>query len=206
MKSKQEAQADFGDLRETFRSIHTTALRIFYNEQKTFRYRFGKGTEAAVINDYIRDEARKALAEDGRIQIIEKRRSFLICMAGYAIKLKKFDSHLRTRSIPTHAARSFLNQQPQLEGMPGDPMNLFLGYQRNDVEITTSPIFLVCPDGKEIEWDWQLLESEAASVEEPVQPAPSEPQPVLTPVSRVKPKVVETDILAKDKGSNDKKD
>ena len=204
MKSKLQAQEDLSELSPVLLEIPQSGLNSYVVEQMALRHRYSKSTEAAIINDYIRAEARKALDENPRVKLIEKYRTMLICVDGeYTIKIKKLDSRLRTRNVPTRAVREFLNQQPQLDGMPERPTNLFLGYQKQEIELTTSLIYLVCPDGREVEWEWELTGTAGGGV--PPTPATGIPPTPQGPRRHITPKPAKREDPSEGEAANDKK-
>ena len=71
-----------------------------------------------------------------------------------------------------------------------DVTHLFLGYQRNDVEISKSSIWLVCPDGKRVKWIAELTSAdEAGGAMEIGIVGPTDPMSGQTEGRRIKPKV-----------------
>lgn len=128
-------------------------------KHKADRHLWCRRTEASVINDFMRRAAIRILGGERRVKIIKKQQRFLICVDGeWAIKAKKLDHRLYPSNIPTLEVLDFMGQggQYEIEGVPGQPTNLILGYQRQELQITESPVYLVCPNGKSIAWKWAL--------------------------------------------------
>lgn len=204
-RSKEEAQSDLAEFEQPLRELMNAALRAYINDHLTFRRLYSKRTEASIINDYVKEEARKRLDGHPRVKLIDKLGTLFVCVDGeYTIKAKKLDRNLRARNIPTTAVLGFLKQQPQLAGMPEEPTNLFLGYQRQEIELTTSPIYIVCPNVKAKIWDWPLMEPEPKSQAVMAEDAaPVAPEPLK---KRITPKRTDSEEPSEGEAANEKKE
>jgi hypothetical protein len=136
------------------RACVKSALEDFVSICAPFRVRLSQRTEASIIHDFMTWYARE------RFEWVLKRNLFLVKIEDYRVKLKKLDARWRTRSIPTQLALQFEKQQQLHLFDDLDVTNLFLGYQRDAVEILKSGIWLVCPDGKGFKWVAELTTEE----------------------------------------------
>jgi len=157
VRQKSTARESLREFELIFAEIVSVALRRFVEEQAQLRHKYTARTEANIIHDYMRLEARKRLGDHPRIRFIDKGNRFEILVGSeWRIKLKKLDRQLRTRNIETQAVFAFLNQMAG-QGFLFDPSvlptNLHLGYKRDGVEITPSNVYLACPNGRKVAWD-----------------------------------------------------
>jgi hypothetical protein len=161
------------------------ALKQFAAEHALLRHRYSKLTEANLIRDYMVDEAR------ARFPWKLKNNLFLICpIDSHRIKLKKLSPSLRTSNQPTQLVLRYDHQKPLRLFDDLDLVNLYLGYQRHEVEVLQSRIWLVCPRGQRIAWALeltQMLASAAVPVPQPIPLAP--PKRRVRAKTLVKPSV-----------------
>jgi hypothetical protein len=128
------------------------------------------GTQAGLIRDYIVEEIKREFDGEPGISHRTTRNLFLLNIRNrYLLRFKKFDRRLRTRNITTQLSLDFLLQQPlSLPGMPDPATHLNVGYQPG-LTISTSTLWITCPDGRKVDWKWDITETA-----EPIQfPQPS---------------------------------
>jgi hypothetical protein len=184
IRDQDTAQAAFAEFKADFADLVTEALRAYLRDYGEHRYRHTARTEANIIHDLMREGARLRFSDHPRVKLIDKGIHFKVCIDGeWVIKLKKMGRGLRTSNYPTQAALDFVHQEGQLllPGVAGEPTNLHLGYHKREIELLSSPVYLTCPDGGSIAWEW-MLEAPVAAVETPA--APEEVQvarPRVTP-------------------------
>jgi hypothetical protein len=165
----------------TLRGFVSSALENFVGEHAPFRVKYCRRTEASIIHDYIIWHAKQASFPH---QV--KRNLFLLNVENdYRVKPKKLDSSLRPRNIQTNLVLEFERNRGLRLFDDLDLTHVFLGYQRDGVELLNSPIWLVCPQGRRVKWAVELpADMEAATVEVAVAPTiPQEPSE-----RRIKPK------------------
>lgn len=158
-----EAKADLGALSARFEQCVRGALSDYTNQYAALRYRHSKRTQASIIHDLMvarfTDEfggAERGVANE--VALHSKGNLRLIVAGGgkYKIKMKKLDRNLAAKNIPTQAALRFVWQQLSFIQVPS-PTNLFIGYQvANDAELTASKVWITCPAGNVVGWDWEL--------------------------------------------------
>jgi hypothetical protein len=192
IRGELQARQDLGDLEPELYRIVYESFGEFLDDHARTRFKYHQRTEANILHDYMARATRRILGDCPRVRIIDKPgEAFRLCIDGrYVLKEKKLDDELRSSNIPTQAALSFVNQNGQ-HLIPDyavlDPTALILGYQRREVELLESPIYLVCPDGDDVAWDWMLKPGADLAV-----PVPTD---LLAPVptGRVRPKSGETE-------------
>jgi hypothetical protein len=169
---------------ETLRACVRLALDDFVKDHAALRYRYTLRTEASIINDnmvwYAKDRFPWKL----------KRNLFLIEIGrDFRAKLKKLTGGWKTRNIQTGLFLRYEGQKSLQLFDDLDLTNLYLGYQRNDAELSKSTIWLVCPDGKNkpAKWIADLTTVEGGMIDVgvvvPTDPAAEQPS------RRIKPKV-----------------
>ena len=157
------------------------ALKAFVEDHALLRHKYTKLSEANLIRDYMVREAQD------KFPWKLKQNLFVICpLDDHRIKLKKLGPSLRTSNQPTQLSLRYDYQKPLRLFDDLDLVNLYLGYQRHEVEILQSRIWLVCPRGKKIAWALELPNALAAST-----PAPAlQPMPLAPPQRRVRAKKI----------------
>lgn len=129
------------------RACVQNALDQYADDQLLLAHKYTRRTEANILRDYMVTQAQT------RFPWKLKRNLFLICpIDDHRIKLKKLDSQLRTRNHHTQMSLRFEGQRPLRLFDDLTLVNLYLGYQRHEVEIRKSRIWLVCPRGRSIAW------------------------------------------------------
>lgn len=189
IRSKRQAQSELGRLAELLFATVREGLGEF-RHYGPMRYRHRRRTDANIINDLIVDRAKVNFRGIPGVESTDKRATLYLGFFGrWIVKIKKLDRKLRSRNVETQAVLDFVNQRPdpELPGLEG-PTHLHLGYQRNDqVELENSRVFLVCPLGNALAWEWELLEGSSGLLVPAAAAAP--PQVPLT--REVRPRRVE---------------
>jgi hypothetical protein len=162
------------------------ALKQFASEHALLRHKYTKLTEANLIRDYMVAEARALFPWK------LKNNLFVICpIDSHRIKLKKLTPSLRTSNQPTQLVLRYDHQKPLRLFDDMDLVNLYLGYQRHEVEILQSRIWVVCPRGQRIAWALELTQmlagATAVSVPQPIPLAP--PKRRVRAKTLVKPRI-----------------
>lgn len=168
----EEAKTDLGALSARFEACVRGALDDYTTQYAALRYKHSKRTQASIIHDLMvarfSEEfgaAERGVAND--VAVHSKGNLRLIVAAGgkYKIKMKKLDSKLAAKNIPTQAALRFVWQQLSFVHVP-NPTNLFVGYQvANDAELTASKVWITCPAGNVVGWEWELAQANDAADE-----------------------------------------
>lgn len=167
----------------TLRACVRLALDDFIKEHTALRFKYSLRTEASIINDYMVWYAKN------RFPWKLKRNLFLIEIgADFRAKLKKLNGGWQTSNIQTRLVLQFERQQSLALFDDLDLTHLFLGYQRNDAELSKSSIWLVCPDGKRFKWIAELTVDEGVGGMEFAIASPTQPRPD-TGARRIKPKI-----------------
>jgi hypothetical protein len=181
------------DLPDSLRQ-HITALREcvrlalddFTTDHRDLRVRYSARTEASIIHDnmvwYAKDRFPWKL----------KRNLFLIQVGrDFVAKLKKINAGWRVSGIQTQLFLNFDTQQQMQLFDDLDLTHLYLGYERDHVEISKSKIWLVCPDGKHGFKFIADLTEDGGTINVAVPAAPVAP---VAPVGRrIKPKAPAAD-------------
>lgn len=168
----------------TLRACVRLALDDFIKNQTGLRFMYTLRTEASIINDYM-----VWYAKD-RFSWKLKRNLFVIDVGpDYRAKLKKLTGGWKTSNIQTNLVLQYEQQKPLTLFDDMDLTHLFLGYQRNDAEISKSSIWLVCPDGKRVKWIADLTAAgESSNTMEFGIVSPTDPTPATT-ARRIKPRI-----------------
>jgi hypothetical protein len=142
----------------TLRACVRLALDDFARDHNALKFRYTLRTEASIINDYM-----VWYAKD-RFPWKLKRNLFLVQVGqDFTAKLKKLSGGWKTSNIRTQMVLQYERQQQMRLFQDMDVTHLFLGYQRNDAEISRSSVWLVCPDGSRIKWIADLTNADDAS-------------------------------------------
>jgi hypothetical protein len=189
IRSKQEAQSDLGRFAGLLFASVRNGLREF-RQYGPLRYRHRKRTDSSIINDLIVDQARQNFADIPGVEFTDRYKCFLLGFFGrWVVKFKKLDENLRPAISDTQTFLDFVNQQaaPELPGAEG-PTNLHLGYLRlNQVALEDSSVFLVCPQGRRLSWEWELLDDGSGLLV----PSPLIPQVDLPRTRQVLPRRIQ---------------
>lgn len=156
------------------------ALREYDTDHRMLAHKYSRRSEANLIRDYMVKQAQS------RFSWKLKRNLFVIsAVDGHRIKLKKLDAQLRTRNHATQLSLCFEYQRTMRLFDNLELENLHLGYQRHEVELSKSRIWLVKPRGKSIAWAIDL------SGDQQLYTASTLFQSVVekTPERRIRPKV-----------------
>ena len=162
-----------------YRSV-SDALAAYMKDHGALRRTYSARSESSLIHDYIKQEVKKHFASE------EKRNLFLGYIGKYCFKVKKLDTRLKTRNQQTQQVMDFLEQR-MLDIFDHAPtVNLHLGYQKNPIELRASRVWLVRPEGRKVDWMWDLSAEHADTVAVPFRRIQA---PSPTPLSRrVRPK------------------
>lgn len=172
---------------ETLRACVRLALDDFTKDHSPLRFRYTLRTEASIINDYM-----VWYAKD-RFPWKLKRNLFLIEIEqDFRAKLKKLTGAWKTSNIQTNLVLRYEQQKPIRLFDDMDLTHLYLGYQRNDAELSKSTIWLVCPDGKRAKWIADLSTADGAEALDVRVAGPTDPTPDQT-ARRIKPKIAVAD-------------
>lgn len=169
IRSLRQAKADLSEHQAKFYEAIAGALREFIAEYAIKRKDLSVRSERSIIHDLMVKHIKREFTGIPGIATYFKHNLFLLGVGGsYTIKLKKLNRRLRTSNATTQLVLDFLRQQLEIPGLEG-PTCLHLGYKLHPVELTKSEIYITCPNGRRLAWDW-LLDSGAAATRVPVVP------------------------------------
>jgi len=161
------------------RECVAAALKEYASDHRLLAHKYTRRSEANLIRDYMVTQAQS------RFSWKLKRNLFVItAIDDHRIKLKKLDSNLRTKNHHTQLSLRFEYQKSMRLFDDLDLVNLYLGYQRHEVEVSKSRIWLVQPRGQSIAWAIDLTGDQQLFTVETLPSTPTAP-----PVRRVRPKV-----------------
>jgi hypothetical protein len=167
-----QARIDLGPYVQRLARCVQLAIAEFLKDQGKFIAKMETRTQAGILRDYIVAEIRSEFPEDEPgIHHTTRSNLYLLSIHNlYFLRFKKLDRRLRTRNNPTQMSLDYLLQRP-LELFPDlEPAtHLNLGY-RPGLTIATSSIWITCPDGNALEWEWGLSEAEEPAQLTPVAP------------------------------------
>lgn len=118
-------------------------------------------TCASMRHDLMVKHVKSRFDGSDKVRCFMRRGLFHLEIDGLWLRFKKLDRNLRSRSIPTRQALSFLNPyQRQLEfpGMPSPVSRLTAGYILNPLGTGIDGAYITCPNGSEIGWFIELTE------------------------------------------------
>ena len=180
----ERAQSDLEPYVERLIRCLRAGITKFQADHGGMLYKIQLGTQAGLVRDYIVEEIKQEFDGEPGVSHRTFRNLFLLNIQNrYFLRFKKLDRRLRTRNVPTQLSLDFLLQQPlSLPGMPDPATHLNVGYQPG-LTISTSTLWITCPDGNTLEWKWEITEAT-----EPIQfPGVSHDASTRT---RVRPRVI----------------
>jgi hypothetical protein len=171
-KTRAQAIADLERYQATMWSIVKDGVTDYVTDYAALRRRHSLRSQSSIINDLMVERAKQHFASQLGVRFIRRGNGFQILLGqDYVIKLKKLNKKLQASNIMTQAVFAFITQdaasgsaQLHLKGMPPLPTNLHLGYQLKGVELTNPNIWVVCPDGMKVGWEWELKNTGAEVV------------------------------------------
>lgn len=199
-----EAKADLGALSARFESCIRGALNDYTTLYAALRHKHSKRTQASIIHDLMVarfteefGEAERGVASDVAVHSKGNLRLIIAADGKYKIKMKKLDGNLAAKNIPTQAAIRFV-QQLSFAQVPA-PTNLFIGYQvANDAELAASKVWITCPAGNDIGWEWELTHSsDEADVKRQVAELPKFNEFVEEPTPKKRRASLKKELVAK---------
>jgi hypothetical protein len=203
IRSREQATVDLAEYEVKFTTAITAALKEFVSEYAAKRKDLSARSERSIVHDLMVKHIKLEFADVPGVATYFKHNLFLLGIRGaYTIKLKMLDSRLRTRNHVTQLVIKFLEQrlQPTIPGCE-HPTNLHLGYKLVDpVELTKSAIYITCPNGKRLEWDWPLASKEAEKAAPSVVPFVLPKTPLVRPRKSAEKKGVPEPDEKKSKG------
>lgn len=162
-KTRAQALADLERYQATMWSIVKDGVTDYVTDYAALRRRHSLRSQSSIINDLMVERAKQHFSDMPGVRFIRRGNGFRILLGDdYVIKLKKLNQKLQASNVMTQAVFAFITQAPgasaqlQLKGMPPPPTNLHLGYQLKGVELTNPNIWVVCPDGMKVGWEWEL--------------------------------------------------
>ncbi len=167
IRSREQAKADLAQYEAKFTAAIKAALKEFVSDYAAQRKDLSARSERSIVHDLMVKHVTREFAGVPGVAAFLKRNLFTLGVRGvYTIKLKKLDTRLRTRNHSTQLVVKYLEQhfQPAIPGCE-HPTNLHLGYKLADpMELTKSAIYITCPNGTRLEWDWPLAEESAETL------------------------------------------
>ncbi len=209
VRSKEQAQEDFGPYVERLRACVVDAVEEYYtgSEYAALRLVHTKRTAASTVHDLcwknLRDEF-----EDERSFIFTEVTGRRLMHLGdqWRLRVKKLDKNIRPSNHPTQLVLDFLEQlayplpglnAPTAYPLPGlnVPTNVDLGYGLVGPAEIEPIVYFRCPkDLTNQHWLWQLDAGEAVAVPT-AEPAPTEPRTEVEP-RRVRPREIDLEEVA----------
>ena len=136
--------------------VHEGVRDYFSHYEAGDRRVHSKRSRSSLINDHIINRVYRGFEEIQGANLIWRRGRYLLAVKDTFLgSFKKLDQTMRSRSVPTRQALAFVGQLPYF-GMPEGVTHLILGYRLNDLETDAEGIYIVCPDGDSISWQWQI--------------------------------------------------
>lgn len=191
VRSRDEAEGDFGELEPKLRLIPVRAFARYNDKQRLERAFFRLRTQADMIHAYMEDEARTLLRTEWSVTMSPRSAQgfFFDVLGKWRFRLHKLNDDFTIENNRTILALEFLDQaptQPNL-GLVANPTNLHLGYRLNSAKTGLASVHIVCPKGEE-EIAWQYILPEPLDQgPETIPGVPSQPTgPRLRPLQPVR--------------------
>ncbi len=107
---------------------------------------FDPSTVAAMVYDHFKTLMASGFHEEPSVEMVAEGRMARAFIGGKIIlRFKKLDRQLRSRNIGTKNQESIYNQQFYLDGFPGRPTNITLGYVSDLSETKLAGVYFTCP-------------------------------------------------------------
>lgn len=187
VRSRDEAQGDFGELEPKLRLIPVRAFARYNERQRDERAFFRLRTQADVIHAYMEDEARVLLRTEWTVTLAPRSMQgfFFDVLGKWRFRLHKLNDDFTIENNRTMLALEFLDQAPTEPtlGLLTNPTNLHLGYRLNSAKTGLASVHIVCPNGEEqIAWQY-ILPGPKDQEPEPLPAVPQQPMgPRLRPL------------------------
>lgn len=117
-------------------------------------------TRASMMHDLMVKHVKRRFDGAPSVRWFTRRGLFHLEIDGsFWLRFKKLDRNMRSSSIPTLQALSFLNVlQLELPGMPSPVSRLTAGYVLNPLRTAIEGAYVTCPLGSEIGWFIELAQ------------------------------------------------
>lgn len=202
VRSKAQAETDLKAALPLIGDAVRAALREYATDYKTLRHRHSRRTRASIIADLMQEQVAQRFENVPKVRVLRKATAINLGLYGkYVIRMKKLNSAKQVASTGTFAATRFAQQKQLTFGapFPQAATNLYAGYVLNELQVTESLVYVVCPaGGRDQHWDLLIPERPAEIVPIRAPTAANESQPSeekRTSRARKKPvlSVVKTD-------------
>lgn len=189
--SREEARAILDPYLEKLHTCISTAVSTYQTMDPHYRAILSPRSRATFISDFMKQRAFELLAQIPGLRPSFQRGQFLVYVEDkLRLRLKKLDKQKRPSNYLTRRALSFLNtNQSALSFEDEAPpiTDVVAGYQWNEHQTSLEGIFVVCPEGRGLRWDFEVT---ATTVEGTVVDMPVQSEEAQRPVRRVKPKAI----------------
>lgn len=116
-------------------------------------------TRASFIHDLIRDAIKQKFENVSGVSTAEHLGFFILNFSNLVLlRFKMLDSYLQASNIPTQRQQDYDNQQ-ELPDLPQAAIRAIAGYQLDRSQTKISDILITRPVGKNIRWNYSLLNS-----------------------------------------------
>lgn len=150
-----EARTKLAPYERLFVEAIDDAFREWEGEYAALRIDHTARTQSSLIHDLIVKHLRIRLSSMSGVRLTEQRgRTLVVVLDEFVISIKKLDNRLRSSSISTGQALAFIRQE-HLPGLP-PATNMFIGYQYNDTRTDWDAVWVTCPAGEMIGYEWRL--------------------------------------------------
>jgi hypothetical protein len=149
----------------------------FGREYVATAYLLTTRSRATIVHDHVIGRLQRLVDRRSGLRLTKIRGMDVLIVADrLMVRFKKLDPALRASNIPTAQALQFDRQQ-QLPGMPPALANLTAGYQLDRTNSAFTGIFVVCRDGKQLRWAFEVERNVVAEIQTntaaPAQETPS---------------------------------
>lgn len=117
-------------------------------------------TQTSLIHDHLVDQLKRLFADVPGVQFpIIRGRTLMLIKDDFVTSIKKLDKRHRSSSVATAQSVGFLHQA----SLPGlEPAtNLIFGYTYNETRTGWDEIWVTCPDGFGLAYEWCIARADA---------------------------------------------
>jgi hypothetical protein len=141
-------------------------------------------TKANDIFDAVARSAMKRFADVASVHVFDQPTSFKLLMHGEVlVRFKKSGENGVGQNIETQAELNFCNPQSELPGLPPEASKVEIVYHEHPLGTHAERLVVVCREGKNVLWDYELLrpESKESIVPMPLPDLDDDDTPLVKP-------------------------